>query len=165
MPATVNGRIGIEGDVDLFAFTARKGVDYMVETEAARRGSPADTKIALLWPDGRPVERVQLRAARNSAVTFRGTDANGTGVRLDSWEEMELNEFLQLGGEVVKLFRMPQGPDSDMIFYASNGRRRPSPAADRDRRRLERLAAWRRRLVDVAGSGACECDARRGDGD
>jgi hypothetical protein len=37
---------------------------------------------------------------------------------------MELDEHLYFGGEVVKLFRMPQGPDSDMVFYSSNGSRR-----------------------------------------
>lgn len=125
VPALVNGRIGKPGDVDLFAFTARQGTDYLIETAAAQRGSPVDTKLAVLWPGGRPVERIQLRAVRNSAVTFRGTDANGSGVRLENWEEMELNDFLYFGGEVVKHFRMPQGPDSDMLFYTSNGKRRP----------------------------------------
>jgi hypothetical protein len=37
---------------------------------------------------------------------------------------MELNEFLYLQGEVVKLFRAPQGPDSGFLFYASAGKRR-----------------------------------------
>lgn len=114
-----------DGDADVFAFDARKGADYILETTAAQRGSPVDTKLAVLWPDGRPVERVRLRAVRDSAITFRGTDAVGSGVRLENWEEMELDEFLHFGGEVVKLFRMPQGPDSDMTFYTSNGKRRP----------------------------------------
>ncbi len=50
-----------------------------------------------------------------------------------NWEEMELNEYLYLNGEVVKLFRMPQGPDSAFVFYTSGGARRSffdtSPAA------------------------------------
>jgi len=36
---------------------------------------------------------------------------------------MELNEFLYLQGEVVKIFRMPQGPDSGFLFYSSAGKR------------------------------------------
>ncbi|MDB6038466.1 MAG: hypothetical protein JWM99_2307, partial [Verrucomicrobiales bacterium] len=36
----------------------------------------------------------------------------------------ELNQYLYLQGEVVKLFRAPQGPDSGFLFYASNGKRR-----------------------------------------
>jgi len=37
---------------------------------------------------------------------------------------MELNQYLYLQGEVVKLFRAPQGPDSGFLFYALNGKRR-----------------------------------------
>jgi hypothetical protein len=37
---------------------------------------------------------------------------------------MELNDLLYLQGEVVKLFRAPQGPDSGFLFYASAGKRR-----------------------------------------
>ena len=38
---------------------------------AARRGSPADTKIEVLHADGRPVERVWLQAVRNSERVVR----------------------------------------------------------------------------------------------
>ncbi|HLQ47082.1 MAG TPA: PPC domain-containing protein, partial [Planctomycetaceae bacterium] len=37
-------------------------------------------------------------------------------------EEMDLNQFLYIGGEVLKTFRMPQGPDSGMQMY-NNGKR------------------------------------------
>jgi hypothetical protein len=42
---------------------------------------------------------------------------------LKNWEEMELNQFLYIGGEVLKTFRMPQGPDSGMQMYANGGKR------------------------------------------
>src|SRR2546427_10407999 len=65
-----------------------------------------------------------LDGVRNPAINFRSIDSNGNGARLDNYEEMELNEYVYFNGEVVKLFRMPQGPDSDLLFYASNGKRR-----------------------------------------
>jgi hypothetical protein len=37
---------------------------------------------------------------------------------------MELNEFLYMQGEVCKIFRMPQGPDSGFQFYQMRGKRR-----------------------------------------
>jgi hypothetical protein len=37
---------------------------------------------------------------------------------------MELNQFLYMQGEVVKLFLAPRGPDSEYNFYMSAGRRR-----------------------------------------
>ena len=83
-----------------------------------------DTKIEVLHADGTPVERLLLQAVRNTAINFRSIDSNGNGARLDNYEEMELNEYVYFNGEVVKLFRMPQGPDSDLLFYTSNGKRR-----------------------------------------
>lgn len=126
-PATVRGKFlanGGSADDDLYRFEARAGQTWIVETNAARSGSSADTKVELLHADGRPVVRTRLQAVRDSAVTFRGADGNAGGFRLTNWEEMELNEYLFVGGEVLKLFRFPQGPDSDFFFYTSEGRRR-----------------------------------------
>jgi mono/diheme cytochrome c family protein len=126
-PASVEGRIGAQdrsNDVDLFQFEAKAGRPWIIETAAAQRGSPVDTKIEVLHLDGKPVERVLLQAVRNSAVTFRGIDSNSADCRVENWEEMELNQLLYLQGEVVKLFRAPQGPDSGFVFYMLNGKRR-----------------------------------------
>jgi WD40 repeat protein/mono/diheme cytochrome c family protein len=123
-PGVVNGRIERAGDADLFRFDAKAGDLWIIETDAAGRSSPIDTKIEVLHADGRPVARMLLQAVRNTAINFRGVDSNATGMRLDNYEEMELNEYLYLNGDVMRLFRMPQGPDSDMLMYASAGKRR-----------------------------------------
>ncbi len=118
-----NGRIDRPGDVDLFRFEAAAGRTLVIETAAARRASPLDTRIEVLHPDGRPVERVLLRAVRDSWITFRPIDANAGGARLANWEEMDLNQLVYLNGEVVKLFLAPRGPDSEYNFYALGGKR------------------------------------------
>jgi len=126
-PSAVNGRLSSTNqmpDSDLFRFEAKAGQTWVIETTAAGRGSPADTKIEVLHPDGKPVERLQLQAVRNSAVTFRGIDSTSSDCRVENWEEMELNEYVYLQGEVAKIFRMPQGPDSGFLFYSSAGKRR-----------------------------------------
>ncbi len=124
VPCAVGGRISETTDVDLFRFDAKAGQTWIIETAAARHGSPVDTRIEVLQENGPPVERLLLQAVRNTAINFRGIDSNATGARLDNYEEMELNEYVYFKGEVVKLFRMPQGPDSEMLFYTSNGKRR-----------------------------------------
>jgi hypothetical protein len=124
VPAVMNGRISRPRDLDLFRFEARTGAVWVIETEAARRGSPVDTKIEILHPDGKAVARTLLQAVRNTAINFRGVDSNATGMRLDHYEEMELNEYLYLNGEVMRLFRMPQGPDSEMLMFTVGGKRR-----------------------------------------
>src|SRR4030095_6323949 len=123
-PGVINGRIDAPGDVDLFRFDARAQQRWIVETDAARGGSPIDTRVEVLHPDGRPVGRLLLQAVRNTAINFRGIDSNATGMRLDHYEEMELNEYLYLNGDVMRLLRMPQGPDSDMQMYEAAGKRR-----------------------------------------
>jgi sugar lactone lactonase YvrE len=133
VPGAVSGRIGsgsAEGmggksDADLYRFEAKAGQNYVIETLAVRRGSPTDTRIEVLHTDGKPVERVKLRAVRDSQITFRGFDANGGGARLFNWEEMQLNQYLFMQGEVVRLFLTPRGPDSEYNFYpsAATGRR------------------------------------------
>ncbi|HVX62833.1 MAG TPA: c-type cytochrome domain-containing protein [Pirellulales bacterium] len=128
-PGNVNGRIHPTGDnaspdIDLYRFESKRGQSWIIETLAGRRGSPADTKIEVLDAEGKPLERLLLQAVRDSYIEFRGVDSNGAGVRPKNWEEMELNELVYMHGEVVKVFRMPQGPDSDMQFYTLGGLRR-----------------------------------------
>ncbi|MEP6663874.1 MAG: hypothetical protein ABJC04_09445, partial [Verrucomicrobiota bacterium] len=124
VPGGTSGRIfsGLNGDVDYFQFEAKAGEPLIVETLAARRGSPADTKIEILHADGKPVERLKLQAVRDSQITFRGIDSNAIDVRVENWEEMELNQLLYLRGEVAKIFRMPQGPDSGFQLYGGGKR-------------------------------------------
>jgi hypothetical protein len=122
LPGAVNGRLSKATDADLFRFDAKKGQRWVIETMAARRGSPADTKIEVLHTDGRPVERLWLQAVRDSSVTFRGIDSTNPDCRLVNWEEMELNQFVYLGGEVCRLFRAPRGPDAGFLFYNRGGR-------------------------------------------
>ncbi|EEF60701.1 PPC domain-containing protein [Pedosphaera parvula] len=126
-PGAVDGRIwnnSGQPDADIYKFAAKKGQHWIIETVAAQRGSPTDTKIEILHEDGKPVERLELQAVRNSAINFRAIDSNGAGMRLDNWTEMELNEYYYMQGDVSRLFRMPQGPDSDMLMYTANGKRR-----------------------------------------
>jgi WD40 repeat protein len=124
VPSVVCGTIGSPHDADLYRFPAKAGQSLILETMAARRGSPVDTKIEVLDAAGAPIERLQLRAVRDSAINFRAIDSDSPEIRIDNWQEMELNQYLYLQGEVCRFFRMPQGPDSGFQFYTSAGRRR-----------------------------------------
>jgi dipeptidyl aminopeptidase/acylaminoacyl peptidase/mono/diheme cytochrome c family protein len=128
-PVVVSGRLvdaalDAGRDRDLYAFEAEAGSTWVIETEAARIGSPVDTRIELLWADGRPVERLLLQATRDSYIHFRGIDTDSADVRVKNWEEMGLDQFLWMNGEVARIFRMPQGPDSGFALYTSGGKRR-----------------------------------------
>lgn len=111
-------------DTDHFAFDAKKGQTWIIETLAAQAGSPADTKLEILHPDGKPVARLLMQAVRDSYNNFRSVDANNPDIRLQNWEEMELNEYVWFNGDVMKIIRMPRGPDGGCFFYVSDGKRR-----------------------------------------
>ena len=127
-PAVAQGVLqsadGKNTDVDLYRFEAKKGEVWILETNAARRNSPADTRLAVLDAAGKPVLRHLLQAVRASMIEFRPIDSSQEQVRVKNWEEMEINQFLYMNGEVGKFHRMPEGPDSGFWFYAIGGKRR-----------------------------------------
>lgn len=127
VPGVAHGRIHSPSgtiDRDVFRFSAKKGETCIFETDAARRGSPLDTRVEILTSSGQAIERVWLEATRDSTIDFRNINARQNEVRLLNWEEMELNQYLYMRGEVCRFFRMPQGPDSGFQFYNDGGSRR-----------------------------------------
>lgn len=126
VPTLVSGSIGSAGDADCFRFAARAGQPLVLEVIAAS-GNPKsalDSRIEILDTRGEPVQQVVLQAVRDSWITFRGKNSTiSDDFRVQNWEEMELDEYLYLGGEVVKLWRYPRGPDSGFMVYPGFGSR------------------------------------------
>ena len=110
-------------DEDIYRFEAKAGEQWIIETNAARSGSPLDTKLEVLDAAGNPVPRLLLRAVRDSVIEFRGMNSDQRGVRLSNYEEMLLNEYVYLSGEVIKHYQQRRGPDAESNFYPENGNR------------------------------------------
>ena len=109
---------------DWYAFHAKAGEPWMIQVEASRSGSPMDSLIDVLAPDGKPIVRTRLQATRETYFTFRGKDSTiSDDFRLHRWEDMELNELLYANGEVVRLWLYPRGPDSGFKVYPGTGSR------------------------------------------
>lgn len=127
LPAKIKGRIQASGeqkqDVDAFRFDAKTGDVWVFEVNAARSGSPLDSKLEVLDGNGQRITRVLLQAVRDSYVTFRGIDSTTRDVRLQNWEEMDLDQYLYMNGEVCKLWLWPRGPDSGFVLYPHTGSR------------------------------------------
>ena len=108
---------------DWYAFPAKAGVPWVVQIDASS-GSPMDSVLDILEQKGEPIVRTRLQAVRETYFTFRGKDStNSDDFRLHRWEDMELNELLYAGGEVVKLWLYPRGPDSGFKVYPGTGNR------------------------------------------
>lgn len=110
-------------DADLYRFSAKANDQWILEINAARSGSQLDSKLEVLHGDGRPVERLLLRAVRDSHLEFRGMNSDQRGARLEYWEEIPLRQFIYMSGEVVKHFQQRRGPDADCQFYPEGGAR------------------------------------------
>jgi WD40 repeat protein len=122
-PGRATGTVANTQDIDLFRFAAQAGDQWILETNAARSGSPLDSKLEVQGAAGEPVPRLLLRAVRDSVIEFRGMNSDQRGVRLANWEEMLLNDYVYLSGEVIKHFQQRRGPDADAQFYPENGSR------------------------------------------
>ncbi len=124
LPSRVKGVIDGKGDSDFFRFKAKAGETWVFEVDAARSGSKLDSHLEVKFADGRRVPRVLLEAVRDSYFTFRGKNDSESGdFRVFNWQEMKLNEYLYVNGEVVKLWLYPRGPDSGFVVYPGQGNR------------------------------------------
>ena len=127
LPARVEGVLlpgqGVSEDVDLYRFTAQAGQSWVIETNAEQSKSPADTVIDLFHADGEPVLRYLLQAVRESYINFRGLSSTEMQVRVKGWEEMGLDQYLYMNGEIGRIIRMPKGPDSGFLLYGDGKRR------------------------------------------
>lgn len=110
-------------DIDLYRFDATANEQWIFETTATGENPSLDTKIQILNAQGEPVPRMLLRAVRDTEIEFRGMNGEQRGVRLKNYEEMLLNEYVYLGGDVIKQFQQRRGPDADSNAYPENGSR------------------------------------------
>ena len=67
--------------------------------------------------------RAVLRCQAKTYVTFRDHDSAGAGIRIESWSEVGMNDFLYVGGELLKIQDLPPGPDADCTFFNTAGQR------------------------------------------
>jgi WD40 repeat protein/mono/diheme cytochrome c family protein len=128
LPARVTGVIDggatVHIDSDLYRFTAKAGEQWVFEVDAARSKSKLDSYLEILDGQGRRVLRVLLQAVRDSYLTFRGkNDSETDDFRVFNWDEMHINDYLYVNGEVVKFWLFPRGPDSGFVAYPGRGKR------------------------------------------
>jgi hypothetical protein len=109
---------------DWYAFDSKKGQVWSIGIFAAQDKSPLDSYLEITDPQATPILRTRLQAVRESYYTFRGKDSLSIDdFRLHRWEDMQLNEWLYSGGEVVRLWLYPRGPDSGFKVYPGFGNR------------------------------------------
>ena len=123
VPGTADGILVQPGQQPVIRFAAKKGERLIVETHAARLGSPVDSRLDILDAVGKPVPRATLRCTAQTFVTFRDHDSASPGIRLETWNELRVNDFLYVGTELMRIKALPKNPDDDCQFVQVGGRR------------------------------------------
>ena len=101
-----------------------EGISGSNSVKVILNGDGEMEKIEILDDVGQRLPRLMLQATRDSWFTFRGKDSSQSNdFRIHNWREMELDEYLFAGGEVVRLWFYPRGPDSGFNVYPGFGKR------------------------------------------
>jgi hypothetical protein len=123
VPGTANGRITSPGMTDTWRFQAKKGQRLILEVNARRLGSPLDSYIEILDAQGKPVPRAVLRCLAKTYSTFRDHDSAGPGIRMETWSEFAINDYVLVDNELMRIWALPKNPDDDCQFYSVSGQR------------------------------------------
>lgn len=134
VPASINGRLSADqisarsdawksDHAHYYRFHARKGEPLTVEVQARRLGSPLDSEIEVLDSKGKRIERAVLRVMAQTDITFSDRDSASTGLRLTAWDSFHMSDYVLVGREVIRLDRLPKGPDEDVFFRSYRGQR------------------------------------------
>jgi hypothetical protein len=123
VPGSADGVFTKPNEAQTAHFSAKKGERLIVEVLARRAGSPVDSVIEILDSAGKPVPLATLRCAAKTSVTFRDHDSASTGIRLDAWNELTVNDYLYVNGDLMRILALPKGPDDDCQFFQTGGQR------------------------------------------
>jgi hypothetical protein len=115
LPVTINGRIFPRENVDIWAFTARKGQTIACEVNAARLGSPLDSRLEVRDPRGKVIAENDDYFGADSFVGFTAP-ADGT-------YQVRIHDINIRGGPAyVYRLTLTAGPHVDRA-YPLGGRR------------------------------------------
>lgn len=106
-----------------YRFYALRNSRLVLDVMARRAGSPLDSFIQILYPNGAPVEQAVLRAMGQSEITLFDKDSTITGIRLLPFPDLRLNDFVLIGRELLQVGTLPKGPDDDTQFRSIRGQR------------------------------------------
>ena len=80
---------------------------------ARRVGSPLDSAIEVLDAAGKPVGRATLRCTARTFVVFRDHDSAAAGIRIETWNDLAMDDYVYVGNELLRIRQLPLNPDAD----------------------------------------------------
>jgi hypothetical protein len=118
---SVKGAV-LEADGDLLHFSAHKGQQLIIDTQASRTGSPLDSTIEVLDYERRPVIAATARAV---SVTELGSSmgARGASAAVVSTGGFRANDYVWVGNELLRVAAIPEGQNPSLAFANAGGSR------------------------------------------
>ena len=56
-------------------------------------------------------------------MAFRDVDSRAPSIRMETWSELAVNDYLLVGGELLRIRELPRNPDDDCRFFAEQNQR------------------------------------------
>ncbi len=123
VPSSADGILSRPDEQQTIRFPARKGEEIVVEVLASRAGSPIDPVIEILDSSGKPVTRATLRSTAKTYSVFRDHDSDKPGIRIETWNDLAIDDYVYANGELMRILALPRNPDDDCQFYQVKGKR------------------------------------------
>lgn len=122
-PFGASGILGSTMRSDTWKFHGHQGNRLILEINASRSGSPLDSLLEIQDSKGKAVPQMLLQPVAQTIVAFRNHDAKNPGIRLETWSDLTVNDFLYAGGDLMRIRALPRNPDDDCQFFATSGKR------------------------------------------
>ncbi|MDP9323306.1 MAG: hypothetical protein M3P13_06695, partial [Acidobacteriota bacterium] len=100
-----------------------KGQKLVLDVTAQQLGSPLDSIIEVLNADGRIVPRAAIRCVARTEISLNDPDSGRRSMRLATWNELGVNDYLLVGDELLQIASMPTHPDDDVQLMSYRGGR------------------------------------------
>jgi hypothetical protein len=88
---------------------------------ARRLDSELDSEVEVLDAKGKAIERGVVRAVSETFTVLRDHNAVTPGIRIQSWNALAVGDYVQIGGEILKINALPRGPDDDFQSESFGG--------------------------------------------
>ena len=135
IPSSVNGRI----------WTARGGTDdgsngrhmairicsgsppsrdrsWCSRSRPSSSARPLDSIVEVLDAQGRIVPRALVRCLARTEIALNDPDSTRRSIRLLTWNELAINDYLLIGDELLQVGSLPTHPDDDLQLRSYPGR-------------------------------------------
>jgi hypothetical protein len=124
-PLTINGRIFPREDVDDWSFLARKGQSITIAVNAARLGSPLDSRLELFDPHGRKIAENDDAGSADSRLHFTANEEGKYRLRIQDANQQGGPAYVYrltiAADTVVDRLDPPHQPRTSQAGVASGG--------------------------------------------